>query len=240
MIEIEFLFFNYNNSNDIFKNLSLIINDGSSMAIVGNSGCGKSTLLNLIAGILKPCKGQITKDTNNMSYLMQDVTLLPYKTAFENVLLAFQLRNKVVDENTKKKATELLKLFQIDEDSFGKYPSELSGGMKQRIGLVQTLITDPELLLLDEPFNAIDVNALETIESYIWDDIKKAKRTMVMITHNIEQALLLSDRVLILGKDYAVHEVIPSTEYITLPPSQRAANAEFKKLFFDIVEKMKL
>ena len=240
MIKIENISFQYDNSKIVINNLSYSINKGSSIAIVGNSGCGKSTLLNLIAGIIKPDEGKIDINTTNVSYLMQEVTLLPYKTAFENVLLAFQLRNKAVDESTKQKATELLKLFQIDEDSFGKYPHELSGGMKQRIGLVQTLITDSELLLLDEPFNAIDVNALEKIESYLWNDIRNVKRTMVMITHNIEQALLLSDKIVILGNEYAVHQVIPTDEYIALPPSQRTVNGEFKKLFFDIVEKMKL
>jgi len=241
MIEIVDVFYHYNNdSRDIISNLSLYIPREACTAIIGNSGCGKSTLLNLISGILRPNRGKINVHTNSLAYLMQDITLLPYKTTIENVLLAYTLRNKQVDIKIKQKAISLLNLFQLEEDAYSKFPHELSGGMRQRIGLAQTLLTDPEIFLLDEPFNAIDVNALAAIETYIWNYVKGRKRTMVFITHNIEQALLLSDRVIILGNKYAVHEVIPSNSYITLPPSERTNTDEYKTLFFEVIEKMKL
>lgn len=240
MIEIVDVFFQYNNSNEVIRDLSLVIPKGSCTAIIGNSGCGKSTLLNLVAGILKPDRGQIIVHTNHYAYLMQDVTLLPYKTTLENVLLAHTLRTGRVDENTKQRAVELLTLFKIEKDTFKKYPHELSGGMKQRIGLVQTLLTDPELLLLDEPFNAVDVNALETIETYVWDFVKKRECTMVFITHNIDQALLLSDRIIILGNNYTIHQVKPTCDFISFSPSQRTNNAEYKTLFLETIEKMRL
>lgn len=240
MIKISEVSFQYNSSSEVISNLSLLIPKESCIAIIGNSGCGKSTLLNLISGILKPSKGNITVHTNRLAYLMQDLTLLPYKTVLENVLLARLLRNKFIDEETRQRAINLLKLFLIEDNSFAKFPHELSGGMTQRIGIAQTLLTDPELLLLDEPFNAIDVNALNTIEEYVWNYIKNRKCTMVFITHNIEQALVLSDKVLIMGKNHTIHQVVPSDNYIVASPSRRVSMAEFNMLFMEAIEKMKL
>lgn len=239
MIVLSDVCFLYDSTKEVFNNLSLSIDEKSCIAVVGNSGCGKTTLLNLIAGILHPNKGSIQVSAKSLSYLMQDVTLLPYETAFENSLLAYSLRNHTISEETKGKAMDLLRLFQLKDESFQKFPNELSGGMKQRIGLVQTLLTDSELLLLDEPFNAIDRNALECIESYLWDYVKKGEKTMVLITHNLEQALLLCDHILILGKDSTIDQVIPSDEYVAQPPASRAELDEYKRLFFEIVEKMK-
>lgn len=236
MIELSNVSYSYNHLKDVIKGLSLNIGNESCVAIVGNSGCGKTTLLNIMAGIIKPDMGQVSVKANRLSYLMQDVTLLPYKTAFENVLLSVMLRDKVVDEKIKQKAIGLLRLFQIEDETFGKFPYELSGGMKQRIGLVQTLLTNPDFLLLDEPFNAIDVNARGAIESYIWDFIKREGITMVIITHNIEQALLLCDRIIIMGNNYDIHQVLPSVQYSKQSPSQRLVNEEFKKLFFETVD----
>lgn len=240
MIKVTDIFFRYNNSIEVISNLSLLIPKESCTAIIGNSGCGKSTLLNLISGILKPCKGNIIVHTNRLAYLMQDLTLLPYKTVMENVLLARLLRNKFIDDGTKQRAIDLLNLFLIGEESFAKFPHELSGGMKQRIGIAQTLLTDSELLLFDEPFNAIDVNALNTIEEYVWNYIKRRKCTMVFITHNIEQALVLSDRVLVMGKNHTIHQIVPSDNFIATCPSQRASLSEFDMLFMEAIEKMKL
>lgn len=239
MIRLNDVSFKYDKQ-PILNMLSLFVSKKEVVAIVGSSGCGKSTLLNLISGQLKPNDGEIMVNSENLAYLMQDVTLLPYKTVMENTLLACILRKRYVDKETKEKAINILQLFQIETNSINKFPNELSGGMKQRIGLAQTLLTDPELLLLDEPFNAVDVNALEAIEEYIWKYVKEGGRTMLFITHNIEQALLLSDRVVIMGNNHIVHEVNPSSNFIDLPPSLRTNTPEFKILFFEIIEKMKL
>ena len=171
---------------------------------------------------------------------MQDVTLLPYKTVWENALLAYFLQHKHVEESVKQQAIDMLELFQLEKDALSKFPNEISGGMKQRVGLVQVLLTDPELLLLDEPFNAVDINALGTIEAYVWDYVKRGRRTMVFITHNIEQALMLSDRIIVLGNNHVVHQVIPTNQYVNLPPSLRTNDSDYKKLFFETIEKMKL
>lgn len=239
MVDIINASFQYHSSRMIFDSLSLRVEKGSSVAVIGNSGCGKTTLLNLVAGIIEPTEGCVITKTNNIAYLTQDVTLLPYKTTLENVLLAYTLKNRRIDKNIKKSAIELLRLFQIDQNAFQKFPNELSGGMKQRIGLIQTLLTAPDLLLLDEPFNAIDVNTLETIESYVWDFVYNEGRTMLFITHNIEQALLLSSKILIMRNSHTVHEVTPTADYISRSPSQRINTEEYKNLFFEIIERMK-
>lgn len=239
MIALLDVCFHYDSSRDVLKDLCLTIEKQSSIAIVGNSGCGKTTLLNLIAGILKPNEGRVQVLARSLSYLMQDVTLLPYKTALENSLLAYSLRNHSFDEGIVEEAKRVLRLFQLKDDSFRKFPNELSGGMKQRIGLVQTILTDSELLLLDEPFNAIDRNALEVIESYIWDYVKQRKKTMVLVTHNLEQALMLCDGILVLGDGFSIRWVNPSDEFLALPPAQREKTDEYKQLFFETIEKMK-
>jgi len=111
--------------------------------------------------------------------------------------------------------------------------------MKQRIGLLQTLLTDASLFLLDEPFNAIDINALNSIKLYIWEYLIKSNKTMIFITHNIDQALLLSDRILIMRSPTELLEIKPTKEYCSLSPDERIDTSEYKKLFFEIVENLK-
>lgn len=237
-IEIQNIEFAYNSKHPLFTDLSLNIKCGDIISIVGNSGCGKTTLLNLIAGVLKPTKGDINKYDTNIAYLMQDVTLLPYKTAWENTFLACELRGIPINEK-ENAATQLLTLFNIEADAFDKFPKELSGGMKQRIGLIQTLLTDASLFLLDEPFNAIDINALNHIKLYIWKYVVQNRKSMIFITHNIDQALQLSNRILIMKDSKALSEIKPTISYCSLSPDKRMDTDEYKKLFFEIIDKLK-
>lgn len=237
-IELQNVEFAYSRDHLLFTDLSLNINSGDIVSIVGNSGCGKTTLLNLIAGILTPTKGSIKKSDNNIAYLMQDITLLPYKTTWENTFLACELRGIPVCKK-KDTAAKLLTLFNIELDAFEKFPKELSGGMKQRIGLIQTLLTDASLFLLDEPFNAIDINALNCIKQYLWEYIVQNRKTMIFITHNIDQALQLSDRILIMRNSTGLSEIKPTVNYCLLSPDKRIDTEEYKKLFFEIIKNLK-
>lgn len=239
MIELQDVGFAYNNKHLLFSNLNLHIDRGDIVSIVGNSGCGKTTLLNLIAGVLLPSKGEIRMSDKNIAYLMQDVTLLPYRTAWENTFLACELRGMAVDRKRKQAAKETLDLFNIETEALDKFPKELSGGMRQRIGLLQTLLTDASLFLLDEPFNAIDINALNSIKLYIWEYLIRSDKTMIFITHNIDQALLLSNRILIMRSSTELLEIKPVKEYCALSPDERVDTDEYKRLFFKIVEKLK-
>ena len=145
------------------------------------------------------------------------------------MLTPYEIRKKVYE------TAEILDL----RPYLDKLPKELSGGMKQRIGLLQTLLTDASLFLLDEPFNAIDINALNSIKLYIWEYLIKSNKTMIFITHNIDQALLLSDRILIMRSPTELLEIKPTKEYCSLSPDERIDTSEYKKLFFEIVENLK-
>ena len=156
------------------------------------------------------------------------------------VLLPSKGEIKKSNNNIQKQAAkEILDLFNIETEALNKFPKELSGGMKQRIGLLQTLLTDASLFLLDEPFNAIDINALNSIKLYIWEYLIKSNKTMIFITHNIDQALLLSDRILIMRSPTELLEIKPTKEYCSLSPDERIDTSEYKKLFFEIVENLK-
>lgn len=239
MIKFSHVFFTYDSFHYVLSDVSFYIGRNQIVSIIGNSGCGKTTLLNLIAGLFLPSRGTIKIEDNDISYLMQNITLLPYRTAFENVLLARELKSKTVSYEEKQKARDMLDIFNIEHEALHKFPGELSGGMKQRIGLAQTMLTDASFFLLDEPFNAIDINTVNNIEGYMWEYMKREKKTMFFITHNIDQALQLSDRIFILKSQSGIHEIIPPADYCLLPPDKRIDTQEYKKLFFDIVGEMK-
>lgn len=239
MIELHNIEFAYKKDQVLFSGLTLGICDNEIVAIVGTSGCGKTTLLNLIAGILNPLKGDIERLNDNIAYLMQSVTLLSYKTAWENIFLACELRGIKIDENIKKIAHQMLNTFNIDSNALSKFPKELSGGMRQRIGLIQTLLTDSSLILLDEPFNAIDINSLNRIKLYMWEYIVRSKKTMIFITHDIEQALQLSNRIIIMKSSKKILEIVPDAYYSVLSPDKRVNTDEYKKLFIKVLEELK-
>ena len=162
------------------------------------------------------------------------------KTTLLNLIAGVLLPSKgEIKKSDKQAAKEILDLFNIETEALNKFPKELSGGMKQRIGLLQTLLTDASLFLLDEPFNAIDINALNSIKLYIWEYLIKSNKTMIFITHNIDQALLLSDRILIMRSPTELLEIKPAKEYCSLSPDERIDTSEYKKLFFEIVENLK-
>lgn len=234
-IEINNIAFSYNNEN-IFSNFSLSVTKGSIVSLIGNSGCGKSTLLNLITGILKPtcCKIIVNSD---FFYLMQEPILLSYKTAIENALLPCELKG-IINKNTISKAKDLLRTFKIEDNSLLKFPHELSGGMKQRIGIIQALLTNAPLLLFDEPFNAIDVNTINTIGVYIWENLKKEGKTLVYITHDFEQAICLSDNIIILNNVHSSQEIRFPTSFCELPPNQRKNAIDHNKIWFEIISAM--
>lgn len=234
-IEIHNITFSYDNET-IFSNLSLSVTKGSIVSLIGNSGCGKSTLLNLITGILKPMCGKIIINSD-FSYLMQEPVLLSYKTALENALFPCELKGKK-NKNTVSLAKDLLKTFKIEENSLLKFPHELSGGMKQRIGIIQALLTNTPLLLFDEPFNAIDVNTIYTIGEYIWKYIKKEGKTLIFITHDFEQAINLSDNIIILNNVHSSQEIRFPTSFCKLPPNQRKNAIDHNKIWFEIISAM--
>lgn len=184
--------------------LTLDVATGEFVSIVGPSGCGKSTFLNVLLGLLKPDKGEIHLDGKRISgpgperaMVFQEFGLLPWRTVLANVELGLELKGLAVDIR-RKRARELIQLVGLTAFE-GHYPHELSGGMKQRVGLARALATEPEVLLMDEPFAALDAQTRDLMQAellQLWD---RAKKTVIFVTHSIEEAAYLSDRVVIMS-----------------------------------------
>lgn len=180
------------------KDISLNINKNEIISLVGPSGCGKSTLLSLISDIDKDYKGTINKPSNLIySYMLQSDALLPFLTIYDNALLNLKINKKLNNNNTKY-VDYLFNLYNLN-DFKNKYPNSLSGGMKQRVALIRTLSIKPDILLLDEPFSALDYSSRLLISDDVYKIIKKEKKSAILVTHNIEEAITFSDKVIVLS-----------------------------------------
>lgn len=182
------------------KNFDLDISEGEIIAIVGPSGCGKSTILSTLCGLEKKTSGDIKygKEDFKLGYMLQRDSLFPWLTVLDNCLLGLKIKGKVT-ENDKKRVINLLDTYGLKE--FKKhYPSELSGGMKQRVALIRTLAINPDILLLDEPFSALDYQTRLALSDDIYRIIKSEKKTVIMVTHDIAEAISMADRIVVVSK----------------------------------------
>ncbi len=196
--------------------ISLTVEDGEFVSILGPSGCGKTTLLSIIAGLLTPTSGHITigdqeiKKTNtSMGYMLQQDYLFPWRTIEDNLMLGLNIRRSY-SESTKREALNWLQQLGLG-DKKDLYPNQLSGGMRQRVALVRMLATNPSLMLLDEPFSALDYQTKLKLEDLVFQTLKSEKKTAVLVTHDIGEAIAMSDRVVLLsprpGRIYKVFEI---------------------------------
>lgn len=235
MIEIKNLRKAYNSS-EILKDINLTIDKDLIVAFIGKSGCGKTTLLNLLSGLIHVSSGEIESSFKQVSYLTQKPVLLSYRNGFENAILGSELRNDIIGDS-KNDVPKLFDLFDL-KDALNKFPKELSGGMKQRIGIIQTMLINAELYLLDEPFNAIDRNALLKIEKYIWETLKGKRASGIIVTHDIEQALLMSDRIIMLSSNPGtiVFDKKYPEEYCKIAPSERKEYPQFNNYLIEVVK----
>ena len=241
-----------NNETETLKNINLEINTGEFISIVGPSGCGKSSLLSLISGILTPTSGQIFLDNkkvlgvnNDVKYMFQKDHLFEWRTIEENIYLGLEIEysknkkmklsnSKEIFNNKKEYALGLLKKYGLyDFKDF--YPSQLSGGMKQRVALIRTLALNPKLLLLDEPFSAIDFQNRLKLCDNVSEIIKSENKTAILVTHDISEAISMSDRIIVLTKRPAQ---IKNIHKINLQdyglPLKRRDSPMFNKYFDDI------
>lgn len=187
----------------VLEDMSVSIDKGSFTAFVGPSGCGKSTILSLIAGLIKPQSGFITfysEDFNapRIGYMLQHDHLLEWRDIYRNIMLGLEIQRRKTPENVAF-AESLLEKYKL-ADVKHKKPSELSGGMRQRIALIRTLAIRPDLLLLDEPFSALDYQTRLHVSGDVYNIIKKENKTAILVTHDISEAVSLADRVVILSK----------------------------------------
>jgi NitT/TauT family transport system ATP-binding protein len=182
---------------------NLEVHQGEFVSIVGPSGCGKSTFLNLLLGLIKPDSGElklnntpITGPGQERAMVFQEFGLLPWRTVTANVELGLELKG-VPPAKRAEQATELIQLVGL-KDFASHYPHELSGGMKQRVGLARALATEPEVLLMDEPFAALDAQTRDLMQTELLEIWERTKKTVLFVTHSIEEAAYLSDRVIVM------------------------------------------
>jgi len=184
---------------EAIKNINITISEGEIISLVGPSGCGKSTILSIISDLDKESSGNIIKKDNlKIAYMLQSDALFPWLTIYENCLLGLKITKTLTKENIDY-VNYLLKFYNLEEFK-DNYPKSLSGGMKQRVALIRTLSLKPDLLLLDEPFCALDQQSRLLISDDVYKIIKKENKTVILVTHNIEEAILLSDKVIVLSK----------------------------------------
>ncbi|MDE6956786.1 MAG: ABC transporter ATP-binding protein [Lachnospiraceae bacterium] len=210
-IKVRNLSFSYPGSEKlIIKDINMEVAAGEFVCILGQSGCGKSTFLRLLAGLEKPTEGELLIDGKAIDgaslergVVFQDYGLFPWMKAGENIMLALKQRFPKKDKNELKKvAVEMLKSVGLEEAVYNKLPKELSGGMKQRCAIAQAFSIDPPILLMDEPFGALDAVTrarLQDLVSELWSR-QSTKKTVFFVTHDVDEALLLANRIVVLGQ----------------------------------------
>ncbi|MBU9722794.1 MULTISPECIES: ABC transporter ATP-binding protein [Bacillaceae] len=212
----------------VVNGVNLSLEKGEFVSIIGPSGCGKSTLFNLVAGLEIPMEGEILLNgqsvngqRGHVSYMMQKDLLFPWKTVLENVLLGATVSKENVRE-AREEALSLFPLFGL-EGYENNYPTVLSGGMKQRAALLRTFLHKKELLLLDEPFGALDALTREKMHEWLLDIWSQMQRSVLFITHSIDEAIFLSDRIYVLTprptavlQEFNVELARPRTKEMTL------------------------
>ena len=229
------------NGKKVIENISFSVNTGEIISIIGPSGTGKTTLFNIIAGLLKPLnegkiylnEKDITGKRGYVGYMLQKDLLLPFKTVLENITLPLIIKGIKKDE-ANQMALNKLKAFSLLEKA-NAYPKELSGGMKQRAALLRTYFFSNEAVLLDEPFSALDSITRESVHKWYLNVIKELNLTTVLITHDIDEAILLSDRVLILKGAPAT---ISYEKKINLPRPRSNMDPEFIKIKKELLDSL--
>ena len=226
------------------KDINFSINEGEFISIVGPSGCGKTTILSMISGLLKPSSGkifldgeEITKVSTNVGYMFQRDNLFEWLTVNQNILLGPNINHK---KNclSKEKLTNLTTKYGLAGFEKAK-PSELSGGMRQRVSLIRTLALNPKLLLLDEPFSALDYQTRLAVQNDIYSIIKSENKTAVLVTHDISEAVVMSDKVIILTKRPGTIKKIIELDFDkTLSPMQRRDSSLFNQYFRQLWEEL--
>ena len=208
ILRLENISLAYQTETDEIRALSSIsfgVERGEFVAIIGPSGCGKTSILSIIAGLLKPSGGRVTlcgeeikKGKNSIGYMLQKDELFPWRTIEENAYLPLEVK-RLKNADEKKKVNRLLEKYGLWEFR-KKYPSQLSGGMRQRAALIRTMASSPDLLLLDEPFSALDYQTRLSVCDDLYEIIKNEKKTTLLVTHDISEALSTADRIIVLTK----------------------------------------
>lgn len=223
----------------VLQQISFEVKPKEFFCILGPSGCGKSTLLNILSGLLQPTSGEIIIDgkpldvdiRKNIGYVFQDPRLLPWRNVLHNV--AFGLENKNLPKSeVVNRANEQIQLVGLSEFKYS-YPNQLSGGMRQRVALARVLATDPDIILMDEPFGSLDFHTRNLLQKELLSLWMKKKRTIIFVTHDPYEAVFLADRILILGNRPAV---VKSCQTINLPRPRRWQDPKTFAIYFETLD----
>lgn len=222
---------------EIIRDFSLHVSKGSFVTILGGNGSGKSTLMRLIAGLENPDRGEIlldgqrTRRIGHVGLVSQEIQLFPWRTALENV--AFGLEVQGVAKGTRRDlAACYLKAFGL-EGCLGSYPSELSGGMRQKVAIARTLVTAPDIILMDEPFSALDYQTRTGLQCFLLQLWVRLRETIVFVTHEVEEAVFLSDTIVVISPSPAgIRKIIQ----VPLPRPRLRTSSEFMQLSAEVLK----
>lgn len=222
---------------EAIKNISFSVNQGEFISIVGPSGCGKTTILSMICGLLKPTGGKIlidgdpvTKVSTNVGYMLQRDNLFEWLSVYDNILIGSKINHKKNCLN-KEQLNILIKKYGLEGFEKSK-PNELSGGMRQRVSLIRTLALNPKLLLLDEPFSALDYQTRLSVQNDVHNIIKSEKKTAILVTHDISEAIVMSDKIIVLTKRPGTIKKVIHLEFDkNSTPLEKRDNPLFNKYF---------
>ena len=232
----------YNHKN-IIEDIHIHLHQGEFVSILGPSGCGKSTLFNVIAGLLTPEAGQVfvndldvTGKTGVVSYMYQRDLLLPWRNVIDNGILPLEIRG-ISKKEAREKVKAMLSVFQLQDDG-EKYPVQLSGGMKQRVSLLRTTMFSKEIMLLDEPFGGLDAITRLKMQEYLLEILKKIQGSVLFITHDIDEAIFLSDRIYIINgaPAHIVEEIIVPVKHAS--PEEMMTTPALRQLRSDILKRL--
>src|SRR5688572_16774702 len=211
--------------------LSLDVAEGETVVLVGPSGCGKTTTMKMINRLVEPTSGTIAvagRDVlqqdpvelrRGIGYVIQSIGLLPHRTVAQNIALVPKL-NGWESQRIASRVDELAETFELDRELLGRYPAELSGGQRQRVGVARALAADPPVMLMDEPFGAVDPIVRTRLQDQFLDIQERLKKTIVFVTHDIDEAIKLADRIAILNKGGVVEQYAPPEEILRAPAGE--------------------
>lgn len=183
---------------EVLKNISFILHEGEILSLLGPSGSGKSTILNILTNLLEPTSGEVSiKGT--IGYMFQKDHLLEWRSIMDNITLGLEIMHKKNNKKSMERIERLLKTYGL-WDFRNMYPKELSGGMRQRVALIRTLSVDPSILLLDEPFSALDYQTRLMVNDDVYKVIKNENKSVILVTHDISEAIAMGDKVAVLSK----------------------------------------
>ena len=230
-------FYNDLGETKVLNDLSFSIKNQEIVTLLGPSGCGKSTILNIISSLEKESNGKVNINAE-IGYMFQKDNLLPYLNIYKNIILGLEIQKKKTKENLDY-ALSLINKYGL-ADFINYYPNELSGGMKQRVSLIRTLVLKPDLLLLDEPFSALDAQTKLTVQNDVYNIIKQEKKSALIVTHDISEAIALSDKIIILTSRPASIKKMIDISINNLSPLDRRKDNLFTYYYNEICENLNI